>query len=559
MASLTTYSDLLRILPQLAPPPGKALVFRGQSERRPALLATGLRSAEPYEAPWIWFAYSILLARRFKLIEGLRAEMAGKIARASDAIGNEELFFMFAVGMDAFAQHYGPGSRFLDVTRSLDVALWFGLHRPVANDLVAVPQNPAELLRDPERMTIHQRVSYTPAPEGWLYAFHVPEFDPEQGLAQGVLVDLMAKGVPTFFQTSTRLHTQSACLLFGGEGDLSPYLACDPIAIARPLAGAPQLDAALETVFPGPDRDPWYALMLSIPPSPLYEPKTRSLQLRQPIQVHIYAEQSNDAAVPFVQRMRRLRPIDLDERLVFDATAMPPDWANDVRGFFAAQRPHTAPMLVLDAPVMRFHAPLEQWCQDQLFTGLTSEAPVYDPANGQHLGALGLSNVLIEISPLEYTFWDTGRYEPNEEPARAIWLARAGDYYAMFSMFDPIEGTKLTLKGPLFARFNRTFNRAETYVRGTWTSMTSQDPLTAALLTAADLLRNISPGRKPNALPNALGIGNVESPNGLSEDAYELRLDAVRSPDGGSYHFLVRNVHTNGPYIPLQLIRTPRE
>jgi hypothetical protein len=30
-----------------------------------------------------------------------------------------------------------------------------------------------------------------------------------------------------------------------GEGDLSPFLACDPIPIARPLAGAPQLDVAI--------------------------------------------------------------------------------------------------------------------------------------------------------------------------------------------------------------------------------------------------------------------------------------------------------------------------
>src|SRR5215475_1535994 len=208
MAPINSMVELQRLVSRLVPPPGKVLVFRGQNQQSPALLATGLRSGHAYAAPWIWFAYSILVARRFKLIERLRAELAGTGPRASDAIANTDLAFMLAVGMDAFAQHYGPGSRFLDVTRSLDVAIWFALNRAEASDLVAAPRNPAELFNELEAMSLHKRLSYAPAAEGWLYAFHVPEFDHQQLLTQGVLVDLMAKGTPTFFRTSTRLYAQ---------------------------------------------------------------------------------------------------------------------------------------------------------------------------------------------------------------------------------------------------------------------------------------------------------------------------------------------------------------
>jgi len=97
-------------------------------------------------------------------------------------------------------------------------------------------------------------------------------------------------------------------------------------------------------------------------------------------------------------------------------------------------------------------------------------------------------------------------------------------------------------------------NRLEYFEAGAWAGITSRHDMAAAFVTAADLLRSLAPGRKANAIPNALGIGNTQSPNGLSEDAYLLRLDAVHATDGRRVHFLVRNTHTNGPYIPLQII-----
>ena len=54
------------------------------------------------------------------------------------------------VWIEAIAQHYGPGSPFLDVTKSLDVAAWFVLHerRPILADHLVRPLGPPDEGRD---------------------------------------------------------------------------------------------------------------------------------------------------------------------------------------------------------------------------------------------------------------------------------------------------------------------------------------------------------------------------------------------------------------------------
>jgi hypothetical protein len=114
MASLkdpiTTYRQLREHLSDLGNPPrGYVRVYRGQTKDHGTMLPSGLRAGGARRDP-VWHYWSALASR----------ELLGapdQLVSSADE----------AVWIEAIAQHYGPGSNFLDVTHSLDVALWFAL------------------------------------------------------------------------------------------------------------------------------------------------------------------------------------------------------------------------------------------------------------------------------------------------------------------------------------------------------------------------------------------------------------------------------------------------
>src|SRR6267143_1228940 len=146
-----------------SPKPGQARVFRGQNMNYGVMRPEGLRKRINYQEIWHWCASE--LALDMLRSSGVSGEVSGKI---------RELWSLFYFAM---SQHYGAGTNFLDVTRSLEVALWFALHAR---------------FRDP-RVDINMFGKYTPFPlfrkdmwtryipwqevPGWLYIFDVPECD----------------------------------------------------------------------------------------------------------------------------------------------------------------------------------------------------------------------------------------------------------------------------------------------------------------------------------------------------------------------------------------------
>jgi FRG domain len=126
---ITTYRHLREHLSKLGDPPtGYVRVYRGQTKDYGSLLPSGLRSGTARRDP-VWHYWSALASR----------ELLG----APDRLVSSEAE---AVWIEAIAQHYGPGSTFLDVTRSLDVALWFALHepRPISATHEMGPDRPLE-------------------------------------------------------------------------------------------------------------------------------------------------------------------------------------------------------------------------------------------------------------------------------------------------------------------------------------------------------------------------------------------------------------------------------
>ena len=112
---LRRYEDVLAAIAELpATPAGHVRVFRGQTKDYPAILPSGLRRSIRKQA--IWRAYAQNLYTDFVP----EAEPGHPVSEATlQASG---------LWLEAVAQHYGAGSNFVDVTHSVEIALWFALH-----------------------------------------------------------------------------------------------------------------------------------------------------------------------------------------------------------------------------------------------------------------------------------------------------------------------------------------------------------------------------------------------------------------------------------------------
>src|SRR6202011_4859051 len=135
---ISTYADLEAAIAALpSPSPGTVRVFRGQTKDYPSLAPSGLRRTPRARA--IWHAYS------GHLYAGLMVELREHTTELSMAdLQAHDLWF------HALAQHYGPGSDFLDVTHSLEIALWFALNKTkvVRGSSMIGPKGPPDPIHD---------------------------------------------------------------------------------------------------------------------------------------------------------------------------------------------------------------------------------------------------------------------------------------------------------------------------------------------------------------------------------------------------------------------------
>jgi hypothetical protein len=89
-------------------------MYRGQNRDFGKMLPSGLRQVS-FRSEAIFRIYTQMLS--------------DDLLESSNPLGPDGVASTFLMWTRAITQHYGPGSHFLDVTSSEEVALWFALHQ----------------------------------------------------------------------------------------------------------------------------------------------------------------------------------------------------------------------------------------------------------------------------------------------------------------------------------------------------------------------------------------------------------------------------------------------
>jgi FRG domain len=545
---ITTYSDLKRALKALpSPPHGTVRVYRGQTEDYPKIEPSGLRRSIRNQA--IWHVYSS------QLYQSLMSEVMPPNGEVTMEMLNAAQIWFHAI-----AQHYGPGSDFLDVTLSSDVALWFALHQyeeALAHGVIGPPGPPNPETDHPTAMEL---IRYQPTGKpGYLYAFDLPRWDPTEPLAAGTVVDLA--DAPPIFSSSPRIQVQAGCLVYcrengAGRLDLKPRkVEGTPLEVGWPMRGAPGLDRRVADLFPSPEKDAWYARLLSVPMT--YDPSSPPPRLRRPIPVAVYFDPED----PRYTEEVRFRNVSIPPPLLhrsFSAFA---------RGMApaAGELSPEATAIILEAPFIYPYPPgdSDMWHHGLLASDLPERSPVYDFATNVPCGEVPLTNVLVEFSVLEQVGWD--HFVKTDAPVtllRGVWLRRQGPQFAVAFIHQKVPGP-----GPETSDF-MPFNLdppSGKFVFGapgetqTTVPITEQASLAKPVLAALMLLRHLSPALKAEPFPLAqFGISEGGKPS--SRMLVACACDAARlyRAAGTSRHrdwYVVRDAAT--PVEPFTNVRMP--
>lgn len=511
------FAQLSEQLSRLEPPrEGHARVFRGQTGEFGAMLASGLRPGAP-QRKHLWAA-------------ALRS-LAANVGASGDLGHGIELIEAMGYWFDVLAQHYGPGSTYLDVTWDPQVAIWFALNqgRETAKVRLRLAQGDVSFPLEFPRLCFS---SHKDEP-GWFYVFDVPFWDEQGPPAHGDLVDLAI--APDYIANAPRVQRQHGCLI-AGEGDVSGFYACDPIAIAHPLQGAGILERDSSFLFPAPDEDEWYERLLRAPLVPQLD-EQESVAYEQSLGVYfIVPDESREHTDPFIERQTRyLQPLT---RLTLRADPRTGE-LEEIMGASAEE----ATYIQLESPLMRTLPPPENWNESLLLEGLRQSAPVVETTGGDSLDAMSLENVLIEFSPLEWSFRESPEdVGYSEVQWRGIWIVRNGDNFAR-----ALLATIGTERGFLLGQVHHSEATGAFIVTepdGTHFAQ-SEHASAAPLFTALYVLRDLSRSIKPDAYPRLVRGGHTGILDVRGQSAKLVRSDD--DPLGLNLHFL-RYINSGASY-----------
>ncbi len=442
-APISRFTELVERLGRLPAPPSEHLrVYRGQTADFGKMLATGLRGS------------SLRSEESFRLYAHLLSERCRVAQPESAASTDAEILFYWA---EAIAQHYGPGSRFLDVSHSVEAALWFALHKAEIESHVEVMGLPGPFNPDADILSEQEWIRHREYRKGhgWLYVFDAPLWDGHGYPRHGEVIDLSR--APAWFASSPRVRAQAGCLLAAdpkrGAGDLSSCYACRPIPVAWPMVGAQRVHAADHEIFPPPGRDEWYRRFLSIPlgKRPAERGGVTHTQAI-PVSLYDYDEPSLTADVRrcmITLPLRFLFPTIADMLAEKDSLHRLPDW-HDTPGI------SDATVIVVETPILHGLPRGDSgfWNDTLVSQDIDTEVDAYD-LKGQPAARVSLENVFVEFSPLEMAGWE--RVEQpgvRMDPLRGLWMLRKGSQLAFYLAFEILQPTQLELMGPLFAELN---------------------------------------------------------------------------------------------------------
>jgi hypothetical protein len=541
---LSNLEEVRSFVSSLPPPaPGRVRVFRGQSRDYGKLIPSSFRNPQGARSRAIWRAYSQYLA------EGIwreRPEQAGLLDRLENlwqgtaelkGIPPDYMADTHFVWLHAIIQHYGPGSPYLDVTRSLDIAIWFALHR---FETVACPAGISETYTGGD----WHRYS-GPYETGHLYVIDTEKWVRGKAPTPGILVDLLDG--PDVFH-SARILRQSACLLYADQENpdllkIEPKLcvASKALSFFKP----PLLEGSYHDLFPGPEIDDWYRRVLSAP----FVPRTERPEapLSHSLPVTIYAPDPSNAA-PLMECLQ-----SLDPPLLYPAFRQFVDIEK-----YLALFPHASADAILNPLPILLDAPLiysspqfesQMWHEGLLAVDRPHEIPLWLEGSPKEL--VPATNVFIEFSPLEHSDWH--KRDPVEFP-RAIWLmddrTRLGVTFYIQKDSGNRSDSGLRIVGPAEVCYSLADEQFLWRWGATsdWQPSSSSPPLSKCLYVALELLRQLAPWPKPLAYPfMALGKENGDAAFLVVgvRDMYRLQQP---TPGELKSHVFVRLAGTDEPH-----------
>jgi hypothetical protein len=250
---ITSYKDLLSQCIALPKPAEEALrVYRGQTKEYPKIVSSlgRLRQGLPAEYSRVFFEHLFVKEAALNIV----GELKHLPHFTFFDLDVQAQYFYLA---EALVQHYGYQTRYIDVTPSLETALWFATHRfrSHADEMVGE--------KAPFRLTFP--AWYEPSSEeGVLYVLDVRKWKQGMAISEGEYIDLVEiapEGVNRpRLQTGGVLYAPG---LSSDHDDVSQFVQAK-FTIAFPWTEAGK-DWDTDYLFPSPEKDGIYSRLLHAP------------------------------------------------------------------------------------------------------------------------------------------------------------------------------------------------------------------------------------------------------------------------------------------------------
>jgi len=316
---------------------------------------------------------------------------------------------------------------------------------------------------------------------------------------------------PPPFSSSTRIRAQQACLMYADAavsgGDLAEfYVPGTPLRVAWPLVGCEEVTRSTNGMFPPAPEDDWYARFVAVPLGPDLDSSTERTVFDHPIDVTLYRP---DGAGP-AEDQRLLE--DLTYRFVVArpplfhaASAVARDPPAVLRDQRLRERFASATPLLVEGPLMTALPPIEQVNMGLAGMFLSDRAPSRELGARGPAGDVDLTNVFIEVSPLDAHGWERIEHDREIEVVEGIWLQRSGERFHLTVFMDVPSGAPYSI-GPIEIvsdAGSRSFVMRGTEPGASWVPLAGIDLLARCFVKALLLVRSLSPRWKLSAYPVA--------------------------------------------------------
>src|SRR5471032_204027 len=523
-----SFSELAKFLGEMPEPKsGHIRVYRGQTKGhldksgRPSLVPTLHRKTGGHWYDPRWLAtMSLFVARRVLPQVGIDYAVAQLWA-------------------PALVQHYGPGSHYLDVTRDIEVALWFAMNVYRESWLALKEGKDVETIRDHYNLVAwFTKASADPDCAPIIYAFDVEVWDGIAWPEHGQLVELLASEPGRkLAQKAPRMHRQQAALIYSDPHHIDgpnlddKLVAAFNLTMPFNLGGAKTAKKSVEHLFPPAHKDELYKSLIAYPSYSMFEP----LRLEQPIPVSLVLSRKlnvdgswNVRVLPKSGKGSHSDPLRLKfTRSPFSAGSQLFRYLSLTRhitpsplyAWLLAGNPEPielsseafrledalvlmpeTPLWTTTASVEDTAAGLGMWLQPELPIGIARE-----------IAGRSTDNVYVEICPLD--FGEPGE-STEKDLLRAVWVVKAGDDYAVTLVRRGPPGTYAVTVRYQYDQGTGIFNRRGPSTLDGAAKIFAADALKALLLTRM-LLKDLSPGNKPPALYFMLVDGKNYAPHPL--------------------------------------------